>query len=580
MAFISEETILEVKRASDIHDVISSYVALKPAGSNYKGLCPFHQEKTPSFLVSVPKQIYKCFGCGKGGGVIDFVMEFEKLDFADSIRLLADRAGVQIKYTGGDVKHEYGRDTIYKTNKWAAEQFNAFLKGLPEDAPAKQLVAARKITPETVDLFQLGAAPEAWDWLIRQGKKYGIEEQQLRDAGLVTQGDSKIYDRFRNRFMIPIVDPSNRIVGFGARALVKDQQPKYLNSPDTPVFTKGKTFFGLNLVKNIDTLYVVEGYFDVIVPQQAGVKGFVATLGTALTKDHIAILRRYTSKVGLLFDPDEAGQKAARRGIDMLLGEDIDVKVCRITQDPDDMVISGGVDTLRTALDQPLDLFDFMVEGLSKEYDARSVAGRDAIVDALLERARLIDKESKREILIGMISTRFGVSLKTLNDRRSALIVKERVGPAAVARQIVLSPEGKLARELIEVMCADNSAVESIRQIGKENLPGPACQRVAAKIFDLAEQKTAFDASDLLAFFPEADEARTLLMEIAQNLETATEADAASKTKRLEHALKALDLQRTKRRAEELDSALKKEWNEKDFKELSQILARLKKAER
>jgi DNA primase len=577
VAYISEESILEVKRASDIYEVVSNYVAMRPSGSNYKGLCPFHQEKTPSFLVSVPKQIYKCFGCGKGGGVIDFVKEMEKVDFGDAIKILADHAGIQLKYVGTDTKKEYGRDTIYKTNRWAADQYNQLLKGLPEDSPARQLLKARKINAETVDLYMLGAAPESWDWLIRQAKKFGIDDQQLLDAGLITKGDKGFYDRFRNRFMIPIIDPANRVIGFGARALAKGQEPKYLNSPDTPVFTKGKTFFGLNLVKNTDVLYVVEGYFDVIVPYQYGVKGLVATLGTALTKDHISILRRYTSKVGLLFDPDEAGQAASRRGIDMLLGEDIDIRVCRLTQDPDDMVISGGPDALQKALNEPLDLFNFMVEGLSKEYDPRSVAGKDGLVDALLERVRMIEKESKREILIGMISTRFGVSVKTLTDRLGTLRVRETVTSTPAAKKVALNSDSKLAREVIAVVCQDNQRVHTLRQIGKENIPSDAARKIVQKIFELAEQNQAFDASDLLAFFPNTDESREILLDVAQNIENAENAEPE---KRLEQVLKALELQKIKRRAEELNSALKKQWNEKEFTELSQIMAKLKKAEK
>jgi DNA primase len=583
LAYISEDSILEVKRASEIVDVVSRYIALKRAGSGYKALCPFHQEKTPSFSVYPPKQVFRCFGCGKAGGVIDFVKEMEKVEFGDAVRILAERAGVRLRFQGGDSKKEYVRDTVYKINKWAADQYNQVLKGLAEESPARQLAVARKLTAETIDMFQLGAAPESWDWLLRQAGRFGIEEQQLVEAGLAVRNQERVYDRFRNRFMIPIMDGSSRVVAFGARALSKEEQAKYINSPETAVFSKSRTFYGMNLVKGCETISVVEGYFDVIVPYQHGVKGLVATLGTALTRDHLTALRRIARKVNLVFDPDEAGQKAALRGVEMLLGEDLDAGVCSLSQDPDDIVLKDGPDGLRAALDKPRDLFEFMVEGLSKEYDPRSEGGRHRLIDALLEKVLQISKETLREIWVGRISSRIGVSIRSLEERMKVFQVSRTAGEAHKPLSAPLGVEARLVRELIECVCLDNSLAEKVREFGLEKLPYVAGRVVFLKIFELLTHGKGFDASDLLAFFAEEGEARELLLGASKNMEESSFAQAQDPElcrRRFEQALSGCESRRTSRKVEELQASLGAKWNENDFMELSRLLASQKRSGR
>lgn len=558
MAFISEETILEVKRACDIFEVVSSYFPLKRGGADYKALCPFHDEKTPSFYVSVRKQIFKCFGCGKGGNVIDFVMAHEKLEFQEAVKKLAERAGIQIRYVG-EAAPELSKDALYKVNQWAAELYHKILKNAPANHPAKTYLASRGITEQTIDAFKLGYAPDSWDEALKSGRRVGYSQQLLVDSGLVTQRpeDGRVYDRFRHRVMIPILDAAGRVIAFGGRSLDKDQEPKYLNSSESAIFSKGRNFFGLNLVKQeldrLEEVYIVEGYFDVILPYQFGVRGLLATLGTALTKDHVSLLRRYVQKVTLVFDPDEAGERASKRGLDMLIGEDLDIGVCRMPEglDPDDFVTKHGRDALVRELQQAQDVFDFMVDTLSKEHDPRTDSGKTRLIEGILGYVARVENEIKRNILLQRVSGRFGIEERALKTRMKESRTRAMGVPAP--KKALLTPEERLGREMVALMLQDPQSLLALKEaVGAQGFPTETTRTLAAKIFEIHEKFEHMSASDLMAFFPEKDPAREALMEIAD-----TERAIPDPKKALSQCLQALEAFREDRVVEELKAQLK-----------------------
>ncbi len=264
MALIADETVLEVKRSVDIQEIVAGYIPLKRAGASYKGLCPFHEEKTPSFIVTPQRQTFKCFGCGKGGDAISFVMAKENVDYPEAIRILAAKVGIAVKYKEGG-KEGIGRDDVYRALEWAQEYFRSLLLKAPEAEVARVFFAGRGVNDETSDLFKLGYSMDSWDALLQRGRKAGFDDKILAAAGLVIEREGRggYYDRFRARPIFPIHDPQGRTIGFGARTLKKDDHPKFLNSPETAVFSKGRGFYGLHLskeeIEKTRTVYIVEG---------------------------------------------------------------------------------------------------------------------------------------------------------------------------------------------------------------------------------------------------------------------------------------------------------------------------------
>ena len=329
---IPEQFIDELVARSEISDVVSSYVHLTKKGSNLWGLCPFHNEKTPSFSVSPDKQIYHCFGCGKGGGVISFIMEMENLSFPDAVRLLAQRAGMEVPETGTDEAGRKKRARLLAANKDAARFYHDYLKS-PGGARVRDYIAQRQLTPRTATRFGLGAAPDQWDGLTRALTEKGYSKMELIDAGLAVAGkNGGIYDKFRARLMLPVIDVRGDVVGFTSRILPGEEGAKYLNTPETMVFHKGRLIYALNFAKSTKrpNLVLVEGNIDVITLHQAGFDNVVATMGTALTEEHARILARYTKELVLCYDNDAAGKQSTDRVLNILKNADLNVRVLQL----------------------------------------------------------------------------------------------------------------------------------------------------------------------------------------------------------------------------------------------------------
>lgn len=373
---ISEENIQRIKDENDIVDVVSESVKLKPSGKYLIGLCPFHHEKTPSFTVTPEKQIYKCFGCGEAGNVINFVMKIKNLPYQDALIYLAERANIDIKYESEhDKKIKNFNDKIYKINTDAAR---FFFKNLYSDQKALKYFTGRGITIQTIRKFGLGYTKDSWDSLFYYLKKLGYTELDMLSAGLIIKSNNEksrlgFYDRFRNRVMFPVFDYKGRVIGFGGRVM-DDSKPKYLNSPETAVFKKGTNLYGLNFtVKNLTErlLIIVEGYMDCISLHQYGITNVVASLGTALTQNQAKLLKRYADRIIISYDADAAGQTATVRGLEILRNAGFDVRVLKVPQgkDPDEYIRTNGRDAFLKLIENALPLIDYRLKRAGEGID-------------------------------------------------------------------------------------------------------------------------------------------------------------------------------------------------------------------
>ena len=402
---------------SDIVDVVSDYVKLTPKGGSYWGLCPFHGEKTPSFHVRADQQNYHCFGCGKGGGVISFVMEVENLPYLDALRLLAKRAGVEFPEQNMDQRSRRKRARLLELNKETARFFHSQLHG-PAGRQGLEYLQRRGLSRGIMTRFGLGFAPDNWDSLIRAMAQKGYEKGDLLEAGLaVSSQKGRIYDRFRGRVMFPIIDLRGDVIGFGGRVM-GDGAPKYLNSPDSPVFNKSRNLFALNLAKNtkLGRIVLTEGYMDTISLYQAGFDCAVASLGTSLTADHAKLLSRFTKEVVICYDADSAGIQAANRAIPLLEKTGLKVRVVRVhgAKDPDEFLKKFGPDAFAKLLDQSENYVNYNLRQLQEKYDLTDPIQRAEFARAGAEVISRLESPVEREVHAGQLAQTTGVGKDAL----------------------------------------------------------------------------------------------------------------------------------------------------------------------
>lgn len=387
------DVIDDIKSRLGIEEVVSQYVQLKKAGRNLKGLCPFHGEKTPSFVVSPEKQICHCFGCNKGGDIFAFIQEVEGVTFVESMQILADRAGIKIDADKLEKKAPKSeKDLYFKANDLACDFFEQQLYGTNDGKKVLEYLYRRGLKDETIKEFRIGFAPDKYDELYPLLIKKGISKDILIKSGLVSAknlASDSIYDKYRARLMFPIFDHVGRVCGFGGRALKHDQAPKYLNSPENLIYNKSKVLYGLyqskNFIKEKNQIVLVEGYFDVVLPYQAGIKNIVATSGTALSNQQIRIVKRLTDNVVTSFDTDNAGVEATKRAYLLFQAEDILVKILTgiDKKDPADFVLEHG-SKFQELVDKAGDFISFMIEKLIKDHDVKTLGGRREVVKYLL----------------------------------------------------------------------------------------------------------------------------------------------------------------------------------------------------
>lgn len=436
--YYSEELVEEVRMRNDIVDVISGYVKLQKKGSSYFGLCPFHNEKSPSFSVSREKQMYYCFGCGAGGNVFTFIMEYENYSFVEALKFLAERAGIdlpEVEYSKEAKEKADLKLTILEINKLAAKYFYAQLKA-EGGKTAYAYLKNRGLSEETIVAFGLGYANKYSDDLYRYLKMKGYGDELLLKAGLISADERKgAYDKFWNRVMFPIMDVNNRVIGFGGRVM-GDAKPKYLNSPETIVFDKSRNLYGLNRARTSRKPYflICEGYMDVIALHQAGFTNAVASLGTALTAGHASLLKRYVNEVYLTYDSDEAGTRAALRAIPILKDAGITAKVIRMDpyKDPDEFIKNLGAEAFEERISRARNGFMFGLEMLEKEFDMNSPEGKTEFHHEVARRLCNFEEEIERENYIEAVAQAYHIGYDNLRKLVTKMAVQSGLATPAV----------------------------------------------------------------------------------------------------------------------------------------------------
>jgi len=417
---IPPDILQAIEQRIDIVEFISAYIPLKRRGNNYTALCPFHKEKSPSFSVSPSRQIFHCFGCGKGGGIIRFLMEYEKLDFIEAVQMLAKRAGVQLpQYTGMTNPAGAAKTTqLYEINQKAADFYHVQLK--PQQDVLKYL-QARSIDHAAIEKFKLGYAPAGPSALVDFLRKDNVQLKAMDIAKLVYPSrDGGFIDLFRNRLIIPICDVKSNIIGFGARTLKENDTPKYINSPETPLYTKRNVLFGLNHAKDAiikeDYVIVVEGYFDVIVPFMHGIRNIVASSGTAFTEEQIRLLKRYTHNVVLVYDADAAGKLANLRGVDLLLEQEMEVKVINLPAgaDPDSFVRREGAKAFADMVSQAENFFEYKFKVLKEQYPLDTPQDRAKILHEMLASCKKVSNKLLQNQYLQLLADKFSMREEVL----------------------------------------------------------------------------------------------------------------------------------------------------------------------
>lgn len=413
----SDSFIQEVSERNDIVDVVSGYVSLtKKTGANQFGLCPFHSEKTPSFSVNSTRQIYHCFGCGKGGGVINFIMEIENVSFPEAVEMLAKRANMAIP-TEEQSEEGKKRARLLALNKEAARFFYQQLS-TPAGQPALKYMSDRKMEPAMIKKFGLGFAPDTWDSLRNDMKEKGFNDFDLHDAGLAKRGrNGGFYDAFRNRLMFPVIDAKGNVIGFSGRIL-GDGEPKYLNSPETMVFNKSRNLFGLNLAKKskAGNIILVEGNVDVFSLHQAGFDSAVASLGTSLTNEQARLISNYTSEVIIAYDNDAAGQKAAQRAIKILEQLELNVRILQMegAKDPDEFIKLKGRDAFQNLLDRSEGQIDYRMKKIMEQYDLNEPEQKVAFLNEATNMLAELPNKMAGEVYAGKLAEEAGISKEVL----------------------------------------------------------------------------------------------------------------------------------------------------------------------
>lgn len=432
---IPQEKIEEIRTSIDIIDVVSAHVRLKKRGKNFVGLCPFHKEKTPSFTVSPEKQVYHCFGCGKGGNVYTFVMEIEKVSFVESVRTLAARAGLELPSSEQDQEQSGEIESLYEACRFAGLQFYKNLTKTDEGRTALEYFHSRGFNDETIQMFGLGYSLNAWDSLFQRAKEEGIQPEQLTKAGLIrSREEGTFYDYFRGRAMFPIFSTTGRVVAFGARKLREDDPlGKYINSPETPIYNKSRVLFGLfhskEAVRGEDRALLVEGYADVVSLFQAGIHNVVASSGTALTEEQLQLLGRYTRNLSIVYDSDSAGSLAAIRGVDLALEQGFDVKVVELPagEDPDSFVRKNGGKEFQRLAQEAISFIDFKARQFLHAGSFNTPEGKAEAVRGIVQSIAKVKDELRRSFYIKDVSEKYEIYESVLHRELDRWVEKERV---------------------------------------------------------------------------------------------------------------------------------------------------------
>ena len=524
MPYYSDELIEEVRSRNDIVDVIGGYVRLKKKGSTYFGLCPFHNEKTGSFSVSPNKQMYYCFGCGAGGNVFTFLMQYENFTFGEAMQSLADRVGIELpqqEMTSAQRREADRRTRLLEINKEAAKYFYTLLRS-PRGQKAYQYFKKRELSDETMQKFGLGYSDQYSDDLYRYLRKKGYDDDILKDSGLITIDEVRGgHDKFWNRAMFPIMDVHNRVIGFGGRVM-GDGEPKYLNSPETRIFDKSRNLYGLNIARTTrkSQLLLCEGYMDVIALHQAGFDNAVASLGTALTSGHANLLKRYTKEVYLTYDSDGAGVKAALRAIPILKEVGIVTKVINMRpyKDPDEFIKALGAEEYQKRIDEAENSFLFEIRIMQENYDMNDPESKTAFYNEIAQKLLGFSEELERNNYIEAVAEKYQIGFDNLRKLVNNLavkggIVREHTPLKSGINENKKKEDGmKQSQKLLLTWLIEDTrlfgAIKGL--ITAEDFTEELYHRVATELFAQFEADGSVNPAQIISRFPEADEQKEI----------------------------------------------------------------------
>ena len=499
----SENTLEQIRAASDIVDVIGSYIPLKKAGANFTALCPFHKEKSPSFNVNASRQIFHCFGCHKGGDVFTFVKEYENISFVEAVKRLADRAKIPLETEndGAGAQTRHLKDTLLQIHEQITQRWQNALANDAAGQVARDYLAKRGVSADAVKLFRLGFAPDAWDDTVNWAKSKKFEIADVEKAGLVIRKEEtdRYYDRFRGRLMFPICDEQGRVIGFSGRVLSGDEKTaKYVNSPETPIFTKSKVFFGLDKSKRaiLDAGHAIvcEGQLDLIACYMADVKNIVAPQGTAFTSDHARIIKRYVNEVVLCFDSDNAGQNAAVRSLDSLLASGLAVRVAVVPapHDPDSFIKENGGEAFVKLVAGAKGFFDYYLERLCAQNDTASDKGRLAVLrsmgEALLKTGNAVTSDAfaqKTALRLGVTPEAVRAEFKKIGRQGVSQLVEYEEEPPTEGK-VVEIPMDADTYVLLGVLLEYDSCVDlAVEHFATEWIENLAIRKVIERRIEL-----------------------------------------------------------------------------------------------
>lgn len=517
MAFFDENFIEEIKNSNDIVDVVGEYVTLKRAGPSYKGLCPFHKEKTPSFSVSSERQIFHCFGCGVGGDVIRFIMNAENVSFQEAVEILAERAKIDLPQDNNniDLARVKFKERLFEVNLASAKYFRDNLYS-PEAKIAQEYANKRKLDNETVKKFGLGFAFGSKNDLFKHLSSLGFTPDEMVSAGVVIKNENGYVDRFRQRLMFPIFDIKERVIAFGGRVL-DDSLPKYMNSPETPIYSKSRNIYALNFARRakVTKLLMVEGYMDVISLHKAGIPNAIASLGTALTEQQGRLMRKYAPEIILGYDADGAGQAAILRGLDILAAIGCNVKVMKITgaKDPDEFVNKYGSEKLMKLMDNAITLVEFKLDIIKKNSDINSVDGKIAYLNNVATVLAKIDNSMERELYINKVSSELGIGVEAIYAEINKKMFGNSNKVAKITHKVIESSVSKQNAEdvpmnvynaeklLIYLLCQNEQRIyrEIKKYIGFEDFKVNLYKKLAEKLFRYFEGEKTQNIIDLFS---------------------------------------------------------------------------------
>lgn len=521
--YYKEDLIEEIRQQNDIVDVIRQYVHLEKKGGSYFGLCPFHNEKTPSFSVSADKQMYYCFGCGNGGNVFTFMMEYENYNFQEAIAYLADRAHIRLpeaEISEEEKRKQKYKKSLYEANYLAARYYYYCLTHEIYGKTARQYLEKRKISMETAKKFGLGYASVYRDDLFRFLSEKGFSPKQLLDAGLIVQdksGKEKYYDRFFNRLMFPIWDGQNRVVAFGGRVF-GDALPKYLNSPETEIFEKSKNLYGLHLAKSTKKPYflLAEGYMDVISLQEAGFDNTVASLGTAFTKNHARLMKRYTEKVYITYDADNAGIQAALRALPILKAEGLEARVISLKEakDPDELIQQKGKDAFEESINKASAGFMFEIEQEAKKYDLMDPSDQIRFSEEVVRRLLTLDSKLEINNYRDAIIRKYRLNADGVNDflaKKGKEVGIAKFNSNENRKKDISQSFGSAEEELISVMVSHYRVYRAIKKyIKAEHFQNNFFRELFQIIEKAYEEGNTPEPVVIMHHFPEANEQKKI----------------------------------------------------------------------